>query len=129
MNKTTEALNTDNLGDAEVGEVPGSRLVIAKGPKFLDEYMAQFVMPRRWDTAQMVLAQLIRNTGRSRGFTQVTMAEMAKQAYAFADEMMLNEAPSVNESLPRYWERYLTRQGDADRAMEAMAEEMKDYSL
>jgi len=126
MRKSAETLKPTRLGDDEVGEVPGSRLVIAKGPKFLDEYMTQFIMPRRFDTAQLALSAMIQS---GQWWPNEGTSQMAEAAFKFADALLLAERPTCDAAIDQYWERYMTRDSKTGEVMDRLVEESKDYSL
>lgn len=123
MRKTTEALHTDVVGNGNVQELHGTRIVALKGEKFF-EYMSTVVLARRFDTAQMVLAQALRNDDGSR-----PTADLVRQAYEIADELLLQERATLDRIIERYWELYLTRDSKTEDVMRTLVEESKDYSL
>lgn len=134
IGKTTEALSvrTAEPGDDGVRELPGSRLVIAQGPGFLDRFMADLVMPRRVDTAQLALSAMLQNQ-------HIVDAEdirvLVKSAWAIADEFVLQEESSLREKigdrtpLDRYWEMYLNRDKSTSDLLDTLVEESHDYHL
>ena len=138
IGQTTEALSarTADPGDAKVGKVDGSRIVIAQGPGFIDQYMTEFIQPRRFDTAQLVVSALLQASSqdaRDALTDPSTRQEMAKliamAGYAVADELMLGEKESLKLTVGRYWQAYLDRDKETDAIIESLIEESHDYSL
>ena len=123
MRKTTEALHTKVTGPDGVAEMPGGKIVAIKGPKFL-EYVTDYVMPRRFDTAQLALSAMIQSGEYPRSSKQ-----LVDQAYKLADEMMLNERVTLDSVMDKYWEAYMTREDKTEDVMRTLVEESKDYSL
>jgi len=133
IGKTTEALRPvagSTLGENEIGKVEGSLLVVPKGPGFIREFVQGFVMPQRWDVAQLVLANLLRDPKhREEVLDEVGRKRLAELAFAMADEFVLTMRPSLYAGLDRYYEQYMTRDDGLDAAMRGLVEESKDYSL
>lgn len=125
MNKTTEALHTKVTGPEGVVDMPGGKIVAIKGPKFL-EYVTDYIMPRRFDTAQLALSALLQSNGPIR---ELEIPQLVKDSYELADEMMLNERVTLDSVMDRYWEAYMTREDKTEDVMRSLVEESKDYSL
>jgi len=123
MNKTTEALHAKVTGDVGIASLPGSKIVAVKGPKFI-EFVTDYVMPRRFDTAQLALSALLQRVD-----DQKAIEPLVGLAYELADEMMLQERQTLDGVMDKYWEAYMTRQEKTDAVMQTLVEESGDYSL
>ena len=98
-------------------------LYVARGPEFYERFLAQFVMPRRFETAQMVVAQIL---GSKR---DCDPDDLAHFAFKFADALILAERETLDAAMGDYWDLYLSHKKSVDEVMRHVQDMHQDYSL
>ena len=107
------------------GVKTASGIFLAKGPQFYEVFMAQLIMPYRREMASMALAAMIQ----SGELDQRTMGEMVTAAFAFADEMTIQERLTLDAKMPDYWALYLSHNKSTDDVMASVQDSATDWSL
>jgi hypothetical protein len=125
MKNTSEPLKMSN-GTTPPGEEVqklNSGVFLVKGPEFHEKFMAAFAMPRRSETAMMVLASHIQRYGIDR-----TNEAMAKMAWDMADAFVLAERATLDKRMAEYWDLYMASNKQTDEVIDALIDSHQDYS-
>ena len=124
MKNTSEPLKLTGTPDEDNVQKLDSGIYMVKGPEFHERFMANYAMPKRSETAMMVLASHIQRYGIDR-----EPYDLAKMAWDVADAFVLAERSTLDDRMKEYWGLYIQSNKQTDEVIDALIDSHQDYSL
>jgi len=121
---TTEALKADptKLGKSNVSQL-NSGVFMIKGPEFHERFMANYIMPRRFECASMVMASHIQRFG-----VDMDPDDLVLLAWKIADAFVLAERSTLDKRMSQYFDLYMEHNKQTEDVINALIDSQQDYS-